>query len=120
VLQWQGVPAGTEELILLAVNLQPVNGKLFFDWAVAGLDPSLSGIEAGRLPSGAIKGTNSFGTTGYSICPPPGQGETYVFTLHAIPKALRPNKGFDPGELRKEVFAQAGNAGVMVFSYTRG
>ena len=118
-LRWQGVPKGTGELILFAANLQPVNGKLFFDWAVAGLDPSLSGIEAGRLPQGAIVGTNGFGNTGYSICPLRGQGETYVFALHAIPKALKPAKGFDPGELRREVLAQAGNAGILVFSYGR-
>jgi phosphatidylethanolamine-binding protein (PEBP) family uncharacterized protein len=119
-LQWQGVPAGSEELILFAMNLAPVGGELFFDWAVAGLDPSLSGIEAGKLPRGAIRGTNGFGTTGYSLCPPKGQGETYVFALHAVPTALDPAKGFDPLKLRQRVLEEAGNAGVLVFGYGRG
>jgi phosphatidylethanolamine-binding protein (PEBP) family uncharacterized protein len=118
-LQWQGVPEDTEELILFAMNLAPVEGKLFFDWAVAGLDPSLTGIEAGALPRGAIRGANGFGTTAYSICPARGQSETYVFALHAIPAALNPPKGFDPRQLRQEVLAQGGNAGVLVFSYGR-
>jgi phosphatidylethanolamine-binding protein (PEBP) family uncharacterized protein len=119
-LQWQGVPADTEELILFAMNLAPVDGELFFDWALAGLDPSLSGIEAGELPRGAIGGTNGFGDTGYSICPSKGKSETYVFALHAVPTALEPPRGFDPGQLRQRVLEQAGNAGVLVFGYGRG
>lgn len=119
-LQWQGVPAETKELILFAANLQPQGGEIFFDWAVAGLDPSLGGIEAGQLPKGAIRGANGHGTLGYSICPAKGTQETFVFALHAIPTELSPAKGFDPGELRKRALAQAGNAGVLVFTYSRG
>ena len=118
-LRWQGIPPGTEELIVFAANVAPVQGKIFFDWAVAGLDPSLSGLEAGRLPRGAITGQNGFGQNGYSICPDPGGTESYVFVLHAIPKALSPAKGFDPHELRRQVIEQAANAGILVFAYGR-
>jgi phosphatidylethanolamine-binding protein (PEBP) family uncharacterized protein len=113
-LQWQGVPENTEELTLFAANLQPVNGKHFFDWALAGLDPSLSGIEAGRLPSGAIKGTN-----GYSICPPPGQGEPYVFTPARDSQGTKVGQGFDPDELRKRSSPRRGMR-ILAFSYVRG
>jgi hypothetical protein len=64
----------------------------------------------------AVKGTYSFAATGYSILPAPGARRNHVFTLHAIPKGLRPIKDFDPGELRKEVLAQVG---ILVFSYAR-
>ncbi len=118
-LRWQGVPQGTAELVLFAMNLRPVDGTLFFDWAVAGLDPELEEVEAGKLPKGAVAGHNSFGKTGYGICPE-GAAETYIFTLFALPKKLSPSRGFDPLALRKEVGGLAGNAGILALSYTRG
>jgi phosphatidylethanolamine-binding protein (PEBP) family uncharacterized protein len=117
-LEWQGVPTGTAELVLFAMNTQPVGGKLFFDWAVAGLSPNLSGLEAGKLPGGAVQGKNSAGKVGYSICPQSG-GETYVFALYALPKRLSPAKGFDPHALREAVLAQAGHAGLLAATYAR-
>lgn len=118
-LRWQGVPDGTAELILFAMNTQPVGGELFFDWAVAGLTPELEEIEAGKLPKGAIIGRNSFGKAGYKICPE-GDGETYIFALFALPKKLSPNQGFEPFALRKEVSEASGNAGLLPLSYLRG
>lgn len=117
---WQGVPAGTKELALFVMNLQPVNGKLFFDWALSGIDPSLEGIEAAVLPKGAVVGQNSFGKTGYSICPPAGSGETYLFLLYALPKRIPAAKGFEPHELRDRILEVSGNAGLLAASYARG
>ncbi len=117
-LSWQGVPAGTAELALFAMSLQPVEEKLFVDWAVAGLDPSLTGIEAERLPKGAVVGRNSFGKIGYEICPP-APGETYMFAVYALPRALSPPKGFDSRELRKEVLDVSGNVGLLPAAYAR-
>lgn len=117
-LVWQGVPPGTAELALYVVDAQPVEGKLFFDWAVAGLDPDLTGLETGRLPQGAVQGQNSFGKAGYEICPA-GSSETYVFTLYALPRPLGASKGFDPRQAREEILAQAGNAGLMAAAYAR-
>jgi phosphatidylethanolamine-binding protein (PEBP) family uncharacterized protein len=118
-LSWQGVPQGTAELVIFAMNVQPVEGKLFFDWAVAGLSPELAEIEAGKLPKGAIVGRNDFGRTGYEICPE-GGGETYMFTVFALPKKLSAAPGFDPSALRKEVLETSGNVGLLALSYTRG
>jgi hypothetical protein len=118
-LSWQGVPQGTAELVVLAMNLQPVEGKLFFDWAVAGLSPDLTEIAAGKLPKGAVVGRNGFGKVGYEVCPP-GGGETYMFTVFALPKKLSPARGFDPSVLRREVLEASGNVGLLALSYTRG
>jgi phosphatidylethanolamine-binding protein (PEBP) family uncharacterized protein len=117
-LRWAGIPAGTTELALFAMNVQPVEEKLFFDWAVAGLDPGLESLESDRLPKGAVVGQNSFGKLGYSICPP--QGETYMFALYALPKSLGAKRGFDPRELRKEVLEISGNVGLLPATYVRG
>ena len=118
-LRWQGVPQGTAELIIFAMNVQPVEGKLFFDWAVAGLSPDLTEVEAGKLPRGAIVGRNSFGKVGYEICPP-GGAETYMFTVFALPQKLSPSQGFDPSALRREVLGASGNVGLLALNYARG
>jgi phosphatidylethanolamine-binding protein (PEBP) family uncharacterized protein len=118
-LKWQGVPADSKELILFAMAMEPVDEALFFDWAVAGLDPKLGEIEEGKLPAGAITGKNSFGQNGYSICPPQGRPETFLFSLYAIPRPLAPKRGFDPAALREQILAQAGNVGLLAASYRR-
>ena len=117
-LRWQGVPEGTAELVLFAMNTQPVNGTLFFDWAVAGLSPELEELEAGELPKGAVAGRNGFGKAGYEICPE--GGETYIFTVFALPKKLSPSKGFDPLALRRAATEATGNVGLLALSYARG
>lgn len=119
-LKWQGVPEGTEELVLFAMSLAPVEGKLFFDWAVAGIDPSLEGLEAARLPRGAVSGQNSFGKRGYSICPPAGQSETYFFALYALPERLGAQPGFDPRALRRQVQDLSRDVGILPVTYARG
>jgi len=115
-LVWKGVPAGTAELVLLAMNIQPVEEKLFFDWAVAGLSPELDEIEEGKLPRGAVVGRNSFGETAYGICP--DTSETYMFALYALPKKLSPSRGFEPMALRREVLDSSGDVGLLALSYT--
>jgi phosphatidylethanolamine-binding protein (PEBP) family uncharacterized protein len=119
-LRWSGVPAGTKELILYVMNAKPVGGRLFFDWAVAGIDPGIESLEAGRLPPGAVVGTNSFGKQGYEICPEPGGAETYVFALFALPEALSPKPGFDPRPLREETLAVSGDVGLLTAIHARG
>jgi phosphatidylethanolamine-binding protein (PEBP) family uncharacterized protein len=118
-LQWSGLPSGAAELALLVLNSAPVKGKLFFDWAVAGLDPELSSLEAGTLPPGAVLGKNSWGKDDYSICPPAGGSENYVFMLYAVPKALSPEPGFDPLALREAILDQSGNVGFVIAPYSR-
>jgi phosphatidylethanolamine-binding protein (PEBP) family uncharacterized protein len=118
-LRWSGVPAGTAELALYVMNVQPVGGQLFVDWAVAGLDPGLSGIEAGELSKGAIVGTNGFGKRGYSICPE-GRGEIYMFVLYALPQRLGLSPGFDARQARAQILAVSGNAGLLPALYAHG
>jgi phosphatidylethanolamine-binding protein (PEBP) family uncharacterized protein len=113
-LRWSGIPAGTKELALLVLNLEPVNEALFFDWAITGLDPKLEGLESGKLPEGAILGRNSFGEIGYSICP--AQPETVIFALYALPRSLPAARGFDPTALRKRILDVSGNSGLLAVS----
>jgi phosphatidylethanolamine-binding protein (PEBP) family uncharacterized protein len=118
-LRWHGVPAGTHELMLLVANEHPVRGRLFFDWAVAGLSPTATGLQAGKLPAGAIVGRNGFGQAGYTICPPTGKREVYMFVLYALPRSLSPSDGFDPMPLYEHALRTAHESGLMAGAYTR-
>lgn len=116
-LRWTGVPPGTAELALFAISTQPVNGRLFFDWAIAALKPSLKGLERGSIPAGAVVGRNGAGDTRYSVCPPSGKRESYVFALYALPRSLAPQAGFDPATLREQAIALARHTGLLVGTY---
>ncbi len=117
--RWSGVPREAEELVLLVLSNDPAEQELLFDWAVGGLDPSLTSIEEGQLPEGAVIGENSFGKSAYHVCPPQGESESYVFMLFAIPKALNPEPGFDAAKLRAEVLAEHGSVGLLIAPYQR-
>jgi phosphatidylethanolamine-binding protein (PEBP) family uncharacterized protein len=116
-LHWTGIPAGTQELALFVMSTVPVGGKLFFDWAVANLNPKLTGLSGGTLPAGAVLGRNGQGHSAYSVCPAGGKRESYVFVLYALPQKLSPASGFDPASLRKEAMQIARHTGLLVGSY---
>jgi phosphatidylethanolamine-binding protein (PEBP) family uncharacterized protein len=102
-VRWSGVPRGTEALALFVVNVSPVHGKLFFDWAVAGLSPTSHGISAGTLPPGAIVGRNSFGNTSYSICPAKSSHSEHFFVkVASLPRPLAVRLGFDAEAVYRE------------------
>ena len=116
-LKWGGVPAGTAELVLYVMNATPTNGKLFVDWALAGISPSLTEIREGEMPKGAIAGTNGYGKRTYEICPE--GGEIYILALYALPEALSPATGFDAVEFRHQILGVSGNVGLLAAAYSR-
>jgi phosphatidylethanolamine-binding protein (PEBP) family uncharacterized protein len=116
-VEWGEVPSGTAELALFVMNLQPVEGKLYFDWAVAGIDPSSGGLKAGTLPKGSVVGKNSAGQNKYSFCPQGSGTENYVFALYALPKSVSPKAGFEPLALRKEATQLSESVGLFATQY---
>jgi phosphatidylethanolamine-binding protein (PEBP) family uncharacterized protein len=102
-VSWSAVPPGTAELAVFVLNLQPVHGRLFFDWALAGLSPASHGISAGTLPPDAVVGRNSFGDARYSICPAQRTRAEYFFVkVAALPKPLEARPGFDAEALYRQ------------------
>ncbi len=55
-ISWSQIPPHTVELQLFVFNFLPVGGKLFADWAVAGLSPSLHGLLRRQTPRGGDRG----------------------------------------------------------------
>jgi hypothetical protein len=117
---WSHVPSNTAEIDLFLFNLAPVHGKLYADWAVAGLSPKLRGLSAGQLPAGAILGRDSSGQVGYSICPAKGPAVRYAFLLYALPKKIPVTPGFNAEALREKALHEAESAGLLGASYKRG
>ncbi len=116
---WGHLPSNTAEVDLFLFNLAPVHGKLFANWAVAGLSPRLRGVSVGRLPAGAILGRNSYGQIGYSLCPPKGAAVRYAFLVYALPRKIPVTTGFNPEALREKALHTAESAGLLGASYTR-
>ena len=90
--EWGAVPAGTKDLALFIVGLTPEPStksyKVSVEWAVAGVNPALHRIAAGRLPSGAFLGRGKSKRESYSICPKKGSPVRYQFEAYAVPQAV--------------------------------
>jgi phosphatidylethanolamine-binding protein (PEBP) family uncharacterized protein len=90
-VEWGAVPPATRELALFILGLTPTRGgyKTSVEWAVAGVNPALHGLAAGKLPPGAHVGLASSGKRQrYSICPAKGKVKDYQFALYAIPPTI--------------------------------
>lgn len=112
-LAWTGVPAGTAELVVV-VDDPDANG--FVHWAVAGIDPTVTGIGEGGVPEGAIEARNDSSEFGwFGPCPPPGDRHTYTFALYALAEP----SGLGPGASGVEVIAAAAGspAGFLTATY---
>jgi phosphatidylethanolamine-binding protein (PEBP) family uncharacterized protein/predicted small lipoprotein YifL len=118
-LKWTEVPSHTAQLAVFLANLRPVDGKLFFDWAVTGLSPTSHGMPAGKPPPGAIVARNSYGAIGYSICPPKGTSEAYIARVIALAHPLTAKPGFDPQTLFQEAERDSKNVGIAGATYKR-
>ena len=96
-LRWQHLPAHTKELVLFVIDDSSESSEGGIRWVVAGIDPSLSGISGGQLPTGAVVGVNSSGKATYGgICPAKGKPASIEFVLWALSKTIPLSNGFLP------------------------
>jgi phosphatidylethanolamine-binding protein (PEBP) family uncharacterized protein len=96
-VEWGAVPTPTKELALFVLGLKPnpTTGKnahpgysFTIEWALAGINPALHKLAAGKLPTGAHAGSASDGKTRYSVCPARGHSKKYEFALYAVPPTV--------------------------------
>lgn len=86
-LSWSEVPEGTRS-VALVVEDPDAPGRTFVHWIVAAIPPDVRSIPAGgRLPSGAVEGTNDRGTVGWYGPNPPTGRHRYVFKVFALDNA---------------------------------
>lgn len=121
-LTWSGLPAHTAEVALFLVTGEAVEGKLILskiDWAVAGVDPSSTGVLAGRAPAGTVVGRNDERRESLRICPAKGASTGYAVLLYALPHKLAVKAGAKGRELRREAADAASAGGVLLARYQR-
>jgi phosphatidylethanolamine-binding protein (PEBP) family uncharacterized protein len=96
-LSWQKVPAKAAELFLFVIDENSDGSDGGIRWVVGGIEPSSTGVAAGKLPTGGIVGTNTAGKAAYSpICPAKGKHDTIEFVMYALSKKLQLSTGFQP------------------------
>lgn len=120
-LQWADVPAGTKSLALL-VEDPDAPGGTYTHWTVYGIPATVRKFEAGKVPSGAEQGENSFGDDRYGgPCPPKDdQAHRYVFSLYALRADLGLDAGAKPDDVRAAIKKQALARGRLIGTFARG
>jgi phosphatidylethanolamine-binding protein (PEBP) family uncharacterized protein len=102
-LSWEKVPAKAAELVLFVIADGSNGSHGGIRWVVGGIDPSSTGVAAGKVPPGGVVGTNTAGKAGYSaICPTPGKSETVELVMYALKKAIPLSAGFQPDTAEAE------------------
>jgi phosphatidylethanolamine-binding protein (PEBP) family uncharacterized protein len=118
-LQWQGVPRGTAEVFMLAIDLSGSAGDAI-QWSVAGISPSATEIPEGGLPAGAVAGVNSAGKIGWGgICGAKGQLHHVGFLFYALKQKLGLKSGFNPAEVRGGLKGATLATGLTLATYQR-
>jgi Raf kinase inhibitor-like YbhB/YbcL family protein len=85
-LSWSGAPSGTRSLALVVDDAAaPITPYVY--WIVFNINPQITGIQANRLPPGALQAVNSKGTVRYAA-PCPGHRHEYRFTIYALNASL--------------------------------
>lgn len=98
-LSWEKVPAKAAELVLFVIDDNSSGSSGGIRWVVGGIDPSSTGVAAGKTPPGGIVGTNSAGKAAYSpICPAKGKSDTVEFVMYALKKTIPISPGFQPSQ----------------------
>lgn len=127
-LEWGAVPSVTTQLAVFILGLTPNpathKSKVSIEWVIAGIDPALHRIPAGRLPPDTQVGRASDGRTRYSICPARGHSKRYQFALYGVPDSITTTPGFSGLELLREIAnpnstTEASVTGGFRASYTR-
>jgi Raf kinase inhibitor-like YbhB/YbcL family protein len=102
-LSWQKAPAKAASLFLFVIDDNADGSSGGIRWVVGNIDPSSTGVVAGKTPAGGVVGTNSAGRAAYSpICPANGKSDRIEFVVYALSKKLSISTGFDPSAAEAE------------------
>ena len=106
-LMIEGVPEGTVSLALIVDDPDAPMGT-WVHWVVWNLPGGTTAIPEGRLPQGAVQGTNSWGRAAYGGPSPPRGQHRYFFKLYALDTKLDLSPKAD-----KKMLLQAMNGHVL-------
>jgi Raf kinase inhibitor-like YbhB/YbcL family protein len=119
-LSWDGVPAEAVELAVVVDDPDARRGT-YVHWILFGLGPSLTGLEAGVVPTGARQAKNSAGDAEYKgPCPPGGdEPHRYRFTVYALDDEIAADDGAAAGDVLDGVRETAIAKGTLTGTFDR-
>ena len=87
-LAWSPPPPGTQSVALVVEDPDAPDPErpttVFTHWVVTGIAPTTTQLRGGRLPAGAVQGTNDFGRRAWGgPCPPVGRHRCF-FKIYAL------------------------------------
>jgi Raf kinase inhibitor-like YbhB/YbcL family protein len=92
-LAWSPAPPGTGGFSLLVEDPDAPDPdrplRIWAHWIVTGLQPHVTALNGGMLPTGAVAGMNDWGVHRWSGPQPPIGRHRYVFHVWALDIALR-------------------------------
>ena len=102
------IPSDSKSLALVMDDPDAMGavGKVWVHWVLWNIDPTISDISEGSIPSGSIEGKTDFGEIGYGGPAPPDKRHTYVFKIYALNTKLDLKKGATKAELEKAMSGQ--------------
>lgn len=92
-------PPAAESLALVVHDPDAPHGD-FTHWLMWNISASAGVLPENHIPSGALQGTNDFGTVGYGPPAPPSGTHNYVFDLYALNAQLPLQAGANLAELQ--------------------
>jgi len=103
-LEWTAPPTGTQSLALICEDPDAPRG-IWVHWVLFNLPQNARKLDEGmasdgKLPPGAVQGTNDFRKIGYGgPAPPPGKPHRYFFKLYALDARLNLPTGTNRSQL---------------------
>jgi Raf kinase inhibitor-like YbhB/YbcL family protein len=115
-LEWHGVPEGAAALALV-VDDPDAPRRTFVHWVLLDIPVETTGLDANRVPSGAVQARNSAGHPSYfGPCPPSGTHH-YRFTVYALSKRTGLREGARLDQALRAVESTATAQGRLVGTY---
>lgn len=117
-LAWEGVPDDAVELAVV-VDDPDAGGGPFVHWVLFGLDPSVTSLDEGQIPDGALEAKTGFGKAGWGgPCPPEADdAHGYRFTVYALDAKVDADDGADFGDVLGDVKDAAIAKGTLVGTF---
>jgi Raf kinase inhibitor-like YbhB/YbcL family protein len=117
-LSWDGVPDDAQSLALVVDDPDAPRGT-FVHWVVLDMPLGTTGVDAKRIPTGAVQAKNSAGRASYfGPCPPSGTHH-YRFTVYALSKRTGLRDGAGLADALRAVESTATAQGRLVGTYAR-
>jgi Raf kinase inhibitor-like YbhB/YbcL family protein len=117
-LEIKDVPKKAKSLVLIVDDPDAPSGT-FTHWTVWNVSPTITQINEGSVPAGAVEGQTDFGESDYGgPCPPSGT-HRYFFKLYALDIALNLTSEAEKRDLEKAIKGHILDEATLVGLYRR-